>query len=58
MPVGWERYDFVIPAEHLEHPGVQHVLAVLGDPAFRATLGAQPGYDAAQTGQVVFEGVV
>lgn len=50
VPVGWERYDLVIPAEHTEHPGVQRLLAVLSDDEFKGALGAQPGYDTHETG--------
>ncbi len=52
VPVGWERYDLVIPAVHLEHPGVQHLLSVIRSQAFQQALSAQPGYDTRETGQV------
>jgi len=52
VPVGWERYDFVIPIEHWEHPGVARIRTVLTDPAFHALLNAQPGYSARATGQL------
>ncbi len=29
VSVGWERYDFVIPMEHAEHPVVHQLLEVL-----------------------------
>jgi len=53
--VGWERYDFVIPCEHLEHPVVAHLLAALNDADFIQQLGAQPGYDVRETGRLVWE---
>ncbi|MFP4323754.1 MAG: molybdopterin biosynthesis protein, partial [Anaerolineales bacterium] len=52
ISVGWERYDFIIPAEHLAHPGVGHLLDVLSSDTFKAALSAQPGYDAAHTGTI------
>jgi putative molybdopterin biosynthesis protein len=54
VPVGWERYDLVIPSAHLENPGVQHILEVLHDTSFREALGTQPGYDARDTGTVQY----
>lgn len=54
VPVGWERYDLVIPASHRSHPGVEHLLAVLGGDEFRRSLAAQPGYDTRETGKVQF----
>ena len=54
ISVGWERYDLVIPSEHLRHPGVQGVLNILHDNQFRQALAAQPGYDARETGQVQY----
>jgi putative molybdopterin biosynthesis protein len=53
VPVGWERYDLVIPTVHLSHPGVQHILALLRDAEFKQALGAQPGYDTRATGEIV-----
>lgn len=53
VPVGWERYDLVIPAEHLAQ--VQHLLDILRDPEFRRALGQQPGYDTRQTGEIQYK---
>lgn len=52
VPVGWERFDLVIPARHNDHPGVAGVVALLNDPAFREVLGAQPGYHTGETGLI------
>jgi putative molybdopterin biosynthesis protein len=54
VPVGWERFDLVIPAAHAEHPGVVRLVEVLRSEAFRAALGAQPGYDTHATGALQF----
>lgn len=53
--VGWERYDFVVPIEHLQHPIVEKILAVLHQSDFLAQLAAQPGYDVRETGQIQWE---
>jgi putative molybdopterin biosynthesis protein len=58
VPLGYERYDLVIPAEWREPPPVQALLETLASASFRADLEALPGYDVSQTGTVVFDGVV
>ncbi len=55
VPVGWERYDLVIPAAHLNHPGVQHLLETLRSDSFRQALAAQPGYDTRETGKIQYQ---
>jgi len=55
IPVGWERYDFVIPQRHSEHPGVQRLLTTLRSAEFRSALAAQPGYDVRETGQLQYK---
>ncbi|CAG0990541.1 partial molybdopterin molybdotransferase,K07219; putative molybdopterin biosynthesis protein, partial [Anaerolineae bacterium] len=54
IPFGWEQYDLVIPDIYQSHLGIQNLLTALRDPRFHQLLGAQPGYDTRQTGQVVF----
>lgn len=54
VPVGWERYDLVIPDRYLDQPGIQYLLNLLQDREFQAALGAQPGYDVRETGRVVY----
>jgi putative molybdopterin biosynthesis protein len=53
IPVTKERYDLVIPSQYVELPMIQHVLALLRDEEFRATVAAQPGYDVSAMGQQV-----
>ncbi|MBN1563293.1 MAG: molybdopterin biosynthesis protein [Anaerolineae bacterium] len=53
IPVVHERYDLVIPAEYVELPMIQHVLALLHDDEFRAAVADQPGYDVTAMGQDV-----
>lgn len=55
IPVGWERYDLVIPTEHLHHPGIQAILEILNNAEFRQALAAQPGYDPRETGTVKYQ---
>ena len=52
IPVGWERYDFVIPAEYLAslHP----VLTAMNSSDFKTALASQPGYDTRETGTIQF----
>jgi putative molybdopterin biosynthesis protein len=54
ISVGWERYDLVIPAEHLNHPGIVAILEILDSADFQQVLAAQPGYDFRDTGRVQF----
>ncbi len=54
IPVGWERYDLVIPTEHLDHPAVQGILEILNEGDFQRMLVAQPGYDTRDTGRVQY----
>ncbi len=53
VPVGEERFDLCIPEQHSAHAGVQALLQVLTENAFRAALNQEPGYDARATGQLV-----
>lgn len=55
IPVGWERYDLVIPDEHRQNPGVLHLLEVLTGDNFRQALSDQPGYDARETGVIQYQ---
>lgn len=52
-PVGWERYDLVIPRVYWESALLAPLRALLADPAFRAAVGALPGYDPAAMGTLV-----
>ena len=53
IPVAKERYDLVIPKEHLETPLVQAALEILSSPEFRAEVMKLGGYDTTETGRVV-----
>lgn len=52
VSVGRERYDFVIPAEHLIT--LQPVLSALGSTEFKMALASQPGYDTHETGTIQY----
>ncbi len=53
IPVGMERYDLVVPDEHLSHPPVAALLAILRDPAFAEAVHAMGGYDTARMGETI-----
>ena len=53
VPLGSERFDFVIPRELVSSPLVQRVLNAMQTSAFRRELDAVGGYDTRDTGQVV-----
>lgn len=53
VPIGWERYDLVIPHEHYESALLQPLLALLHDDDFRATVAALPGYDVSAMGEIL-----
>jgi putative molybdopterin biosynthesis protein len=44
VPLEEEEFDFLIPEEHLSHPGVKVILAVLASPEFRERVSALGGY--------------
>lgn len=52
VPVTREEYELCIPEEHWDHPGVQAVLALIQDPAWRAEVEALGGYDLTGAGRV------
>ena len=52
VPVAAERYDLVIPDHYLDHPGVQALLDLLRQRAFRGQVEALGGYDITQMGVV------
>ncbi len=52
VPVGWERYDLVIPREHYESDLLKPLLALLHDEAFRVAVASLEGYDVREMGEV------
>lgn len=53
VPVGWERYDLVIPREHWESELLVPLRTLLYNPAFRSAVAALPGYDPDSMGTLV-----
>lgn len=52
IPLAEEEYELCIPVEHWDHPGVQAVLALIEDEAFRREVEALGGYDLKEAGRV------
>ncbi|KQR15607.1 substrate-binding domain-containing protein [Deinococcus sp. Leaf326] len=51
VPVQRERFDLVVPGEHLDHPALAALLLGAAQPGFQAELRALGGYDPAHAGQ-------
>ncbi|MEO1166385.1 MAG: molybdopterin biosynthesis protein [Chloroflexota bacterium] len=54
IPVGWERYDLVIPLAHKDNVSIGNLLATLESDTFKVALDAQAGYRADETGIVQY----
>lgn len=52
VPLQRERFDLVVPDEHLSHPGVQALLSAATERAFHAELAALGGYDPSHAGEL------
>ena len=55
IPIAEERYDFIIPSAHWEHPAIQSLLEILQDAAFRSLVDAEGGYRSDKMGNIVYE---
>lgn len=55
IPLFNERYDLVIPCEHLRSGLLDPLFDLMHDPAFRLAITQLPGYDIAEMGNVVLE---
>lgn len=55
IPLQEERYDLVIPTEHLASPVVQALLEVAVSPICRAEVEALGGYDSSRAGTLIAE---
>lgn len=53
VPLQQNRYDLVIPLDHLEHPPVQALLEALQRRAFRLEVEAAGGYDTTRAGSIL-----
>lgn len=52
VPLQTERFDLAVPAAFVTHPGVQAILSVVQQPAFRSELRALGGYNPSQAGEL------
>ena len=55
IPLFQERYDLVIPCEHLRSGLLDPLFDLMHDPAFRLAVSTLPGYDISQMGNVVLD---
>lgn len=55
IPLYTERYDLVIPCEHLKHDLLAPLFELMSDPAFRQAVQALEGYDITDMGRVVVD---
>ncbi|MCE5192136.1 MAG: helix-turn-helix domain-containing protein [Actinomycetia bacterium] len=53
VPLTWERFDLVLPADRIERPGVEAFMGELETRRARKTMGALSGYDVSHTGDEV-----
>ncbi|NPV56817.1 MAG: molybdopterin biosynthesis protein [Anaerolineae bacterium] len=53
IPLCHERYDLIIPLEHLESGLLDPLFALMEDERFRASVAALPGYNILQMGKVI-----
>lgn len=51
VPLQVERFDLVVPDEHLEHPAIAALIAVAQLQIFRAEIASLGGYDPAHAGE-------
>lgn len=52
IPLQVERFDLVVPAEWVDHAGIQAMLSVVQQTAFRTELRALGGYDPTHAGEL------
>lgn len=52
IPLQVERFDLVVPAKWVEHAGIQAILGVVQQAAFRTELRALGGYDPTHAGEL------
>ncbi len=53
LPVREEAYDLCLPARWKNEPRLRALISTVRSPAYRRALGALPGYDSAQTGEIL-----
>ncbi|HEY9089660.1 MAG TPA: substrate-binding domain-containing protein, partial [Anaerolineaceae bacterium] len=55
VPLFSERYDLVIPCEHVRGSLLAPLFDLMHDPAFRLAVAALPGYDISVMGKIVLD---
>jgi putative molybdopterin biosynthesis protein len=55
VPLFRERYDLVIPLEHVETTLLEPLFKILADRKFRQHVAALPGYDVSGMGTIISE---
>jgi putative molybdopterin biosynthesis protein len=53
LPLGWERFDFIVPVEYWETRSIKRLIEVLCESDFAASLEALGGYKTDLTGEVI-----
>jgi excisionase family DNA binding protein len=56
IPLGWERFDLLIPRDTFFERHIQLFMGLFTTPEFAALAGQLEGYDTSRTGRVVFPG--
>lgn len=56
IPLGEEEFDLAVPGEIWQEEKIQHLVAVLRDPEFRAAVSSLDGYSLADCGEVTVVG--
>ncbi len=51
VPITWEEYELCVPAELVDHPGVQAVLDLIKQAEFRQAMADLGGYDVTEAGR-------
>jgi putative molybdopterin biosynthesis protein len=54
LPIRWERFDFLISKDRFFDQGIQAFLALLHEEAFRRMADSYQGYEADESGRMVF----
>jgi molybdate-binding protein len=54
LPIRWERFDFLISKERFFDRGIQALLALLHEEAFRRLADSYQGYEVGESGRMVY----
>lgn len=56
IPIAEERYDLIIPTEHLQTDKIKQLLSIIASKTFQKTVEEMGGYSTRETGRIVFQG--